>query len=88
MIPFGFRKYNIKMYFICICKHHTREKKVPTYELQKELYNPPERDLDALTTPKKNTTRQVNNITVYCSPQWTYGLSVLILYILRVADLL
>ena len=67
------------------------EKKVPTYELQKELYNMsprPERDLDALTTLKKNTTRQVNNITVYCSPQWTYGLSVLILYILRVADLL
>ena len=68
------------------------EKKLPTYELQKELYNmfppPPERDLDALTTLKKNTTRQVNNITIYCSPQWTYGLSVLILYILRVADLL
>ena len=68
------------------------EKRVPTHELQKEFYNmfllspPPQEGSGCFNYPKEKHNKTGKNITVYCSPQWTYGLSVLILYILRVAD--
>ena len=63
LIPFGFRKYNINMYFICICKHHTLKKGFLRMSCRKSYTtcfpHPLKRDLDGLTTLKKNTTRQV-----------------------------
>ena len=42
LITFGFERYKIKIHLnvlhVCL-KHHTLKKKVPTHELQKELYN-------------------------------------------------
>lgn len=81
------------MYFICICKHHTLKKGFLRMSCRKSFTTcfsspppAPQEGSRCFNYPKEKHNKTGKNITVYCSPQWTYGLSVLILYILRVAD--